>query len=281
MMKVALDPAPLFGHGPSKRRAAVAFSKAAAAAFHLSLVITVDERWDIAANELHVALQEALDPKRSKDPKDFNYGWMFYSHMGLMLKDLLPDRLNHNGTNSHFRILAAEAEEFNRSRLRKILNRWSPPKTTWKRDPETFLRLAQTYRRISNKASSGLSKRTRDEGRPSNPERANLLKWVQAQELAVEELSPQLKEWSRLLVVLGAWRDDMPPLADSRSSDGAWLYRTEADYADAFTKWWNRQTEAKYKRLRDILKNTEKHLKRAEQRRRDSQRGKSRPPSST
>jgi hypothetical protein len=97
------------------------------------------------------------------------------------------------------------------------------------------------------------------------------LKWVQAQGLEAEELSRQLKKWSHLLVTWGCSRDDMPPLADRRNSDGTWLYRTQADYAEAFDKWWDRQTEAIYRRMRGVLKNTEKDLKRAEQKKRASQ----------
>jgi hypothetical protein len=271
MMQVALGSGPGVGNRDLLRRSAIAFSRAAAAAFRLSLVVTIDECWNGAANTLHEALQVALDPRTSKNAREFNYGWMVYTQMGLMLQDLLPDRSNHDGTNDRFCLPTAEVEEFRRLRLRRILNKYSSPEA-WKMDPEVFLHLAENYRRISNECYRQLPKRTRNEGRPANPERIKLLKWVHAQGLGPKPLSVQLKKWCRRLVVFGGYpRGDMPPFADKRNEDGTWLYRTEGDHAEALAQWWNRRAELTYKRMRDVLKSTEKDAKRAEQKKRSCQ----------
>jgi hypothetical protein len=251
-------------------RAATAFSKAAVAAFQLSLVATIDERWHGASRKLHETLQIALDPNSPKNSGEVNYGWLVHAKMGLMLKDLLPSRFDQDETNDRFRMPVTEFAEYKRSRLRKRLNRYSPPKL-WTRDPDVFFRLAENYRRISNECYRQLPKRARNDGRPASPERGQLLKWVQAQGLETMALSQQLMRWSRLLVTWGYPRDDMPPFADRRNADGTWLYRTEVDYAEAFAQWWDRRTELTYRRMRDVLKDTEKDAKRAEQKNRDRQ----------
>lgn len=45
------------------------------------------------------------------------------------------------------------------------------------------------------------------------------------------------------------------------------LYPTQVHHAEAFAKWWARRTGLTYKRMREVLKNTE----RAEQKKRASQ----------
>jgi hypothetical protein len=263
MMLVALGPG--IGAGSRQRilRAAVAFSNAATAAFELGLE-TKAGRWNRAAVELHESLETALAPSEPNDP---NFGWFVYSQMGLMLKDLLPDRSNYSGPSDRFCVPVDEVQKFKRLQWRKKLRKYCPPQL-WKRDSEMFFRLATNYRRISNECHRRLPKRTRNEGRPGNPERVALLKWVQAQDLEAEALSRQLKKWSRQLALFGGYpRGDMPPFADKKNEDGTWLYATAADHAEAFAKWWDRRIELTYKWMRYVLKNTEKDAKRAEQKR--------------
>jgi hypothetical protein len=280
MMKVALDPGLGVGNRRRILRAATAFSNAATAAFELSLETTT-QRWNQIAIALHESLQTALAPSGEDDPDDFNIGWFVYTKMGLKLKDLLPDR-SDDRPSDFFHISVGEfqsVEEFKKSEKFRTINRsswgnkltkYSPP-SAWKRDPEAFLRIAENCRQIANKCQRGLPKRTRDDGRPGNPERLKLLKWVQAQRLEPEALSRQLKNWSRLLVTWTCPVDDMPPLADRRKVDGTWWYRTEADHAEAFAKWWDRRTKLTYTRMRDVLKDTEKDAKRAKHKSRSRQ----------
>jgi hypothetical protein len=270
MMQVALGPG--FGVGNRDRilRDAIAFSNAATSAFKLSLGATAG-RWKQAATALHEALETALASSAEKNPGHLNVGWFVYSRMGLMLNDLLPDRSNHNGPSDRFCMPANDVEKFERSPWHKKLRKYCPPEV-WKRDPEMFFRLAENYRRISNECYRQLPKRTRNEGRPANPERVALLKWVQAQGLEPKPLSVQLKKWCRQLVVFGGYpRGDMPPFADKRNADGTWLYLTEADHAEALAQWWDRRTELTYKRMRDVLKSKEKDAKRAERKKRAHQ----------
>ena len=270
MMQVALGPGLGVGNRVRILRDAIAFSNAATSAFKLSLGATAG-RWKQAATALHEALETALAPSAEKNPGHLDVGWFVYSRMGLMLNDLLPDRSNHNGPSDRFCMPANEVEEFERSPWRKKLRKYCPPEV-WKRDPEMFFRLAENYRRISNECYRQLPKRTRNEGRPANPERVALLKWVQAQDLEPKPPSVQLKKWCRQLVVFGGYpRGDMPPFADKRNEDGTWLYRTEADHAEALAQWRDRRTELTYKRMRDVLKSTEKDAKRAEQKKRGCQ----------
>jgi hypothetical protein len=263
MILVALGPGPRAGSRQRILCVASAFSNAATAAFELSLE-TTEDRWNRVAMELQGSLETALAPSEPNDP---NFGWFVYSQMGLMLKDLLPDRSNYSGPSDRFCVPVDEVQKFKRLQWRKKLRKYCPPQL-WKRDSEMFFRLATNYRRISNECHRRLPKRTRNEGRPGNPERVALLKWVQAQDLEAEALSRQLKKWSRQLALFGGYpRGDMPPFADKKNEDGTWLYATAADHAEAFAKWWDRRIELTYKWMRYVLKNTEKDAKRAEQKR--------------
>ena len=263
MMLVALGPG--IGAGSRQRilRVAIAFSNAATAAFDLSLETTAGRR-NSAAIELHESLETALAPS---EPNDFNFGWFVYSQMGLMLKDLLPDRSNYDGPSDRFCVAVNEVQKFKRLQWRKKLRKYCPPQL-WKRDSGMFFRLATNYRRISNECHRRLPKRTRNEGRPGNPDRVALLKWVQAQGLEPKPLSVQLKKWCRQLVAFGGHlRDDKPPYADERNVDGTWLYPTQVHHAQAFGKWWDRRTKVTYKRMCEVLKDA----KRAEQKKCASQ----------